>query len=222
MAEPESLVSRPPAIEAFFDEATYSVTYLVSDPVTGRAAIIDPVLDFEPKAAKLSTGSADAMLAAVTDQGLDLRYVLETHAHADHLSAADYIRRIDEMGGTLAAIENNFIRNEIHNAAYVYQQGIEKGERVVVGVNRFQESEPASPPVFRMDSTIEKKQIERVRELRASRAAQPVAEALDALEAAARGTDNLMPKILTACEAKATVGEISDRLRKVFGEYREG
>ena len=86
----------------------------------------------------------------------------------------------------------------------------------------FQESEPASPPVFRMDSTIEKKQIERVRELRASRAAQPVAEALDALEAAARGTDNLMPKILTACEAKATVGEISDRLRKVFGEYREG
>ncbi|MEQ1949318.1 MAG: methylmalonyl-CoA mutase family protein [Bryobacteraceae bacterium] len=135
--------------------------------------------------------------------------------------AEDYIRRIDEMGGTLAAIENNFVRNEIHNAAFAYQQGIEKGDRVVVGVNKFQESEHASPPVFRMDASIEKRQIERVRELRASRAAEPVATALDALEAAARGSDNLMPKILTACEAKATVGEISDRLRNVFGEYRE-
>jgi glyoxylase-like metal-dependent hydrolase (beta-lactamase superfamily II) len=80
------------SVQAFFDPATSTASYLVSDPATKAAAIVDPVLDFEPKAARLSTGSADAMLAAVTAQGLELLYVLETHAHADHLSAADYIR----------------------------------------------------------------------------------------------------------------------------------
>jgi glyoxylase-like metal-dependent hydrolase (beta-lactamase superfamily II) len=82
-----------PRVQAFFDRATSTASYLVSDPATGQAAIVDPVLDFDPKAAKLSTGSADALLQAVADQGLFLAYVLETHAHADHLSAADYIRR---------------------------------------------------------------------------------------------------------------------------------
>ncbi|PVM87629.1 MBL fold metallo-hydrolase [Caulobacter radicis] len=81
-----------PDVQAFFDTATFTVSYLVVDPVTGTAAIIDPVLDFELKAGKLSTRSADAMLAAVAARGLILTYVLETHAHADHLSAADYIR----------------------------------------------------------------------------------------------------------------------------------
>lgn len=82
-----------PKVQAFFDPATSTATYLVSDPATGAAAIIDPVLDFEPKGARLSTGSADAVLAAIAEQGLTLTYVLETHAHADHLSAADHIRR---------------------------------------------------------------------------------------------------------------------------------
>jgi glyoxylase-like metal-dependent hydrolase (beta-lactamase superfamily II) len=81
-----------PDVQAFFDPATFTASYLVSDPATGVAAIIDPVLDFEPKAAKLSTASADALLDAVAARGLTLAYVLETHAHADHLSAADYIR----------------------------------------------------------------------------------------------------------------------------------
>jgi glyoxylase-like metal-dependent hydrolase (beta-lactamase superfamily II) len=80
-------------VQTFFDETTSTATYLVSDPATGAAAIIDPVLDFDPKAARLSTTSADAVLQAVRDRGLTLAYVLETHAHADHLSAADYIRR---------------------------------------------------------------------------------------------------------------------------------
>jgi glyoxylase-like metal-dependent hydrolase (beta-lactamase superfamily II) len=82
-----------PKVQAFFDAATSTATYLISDPATKTAAIIDPVLDFEPKGAKLSTVSADAVLAAARAQDLTIAYVLETHAHADHLSAADYIRR---------------------------------------------------------------------------------------------------------------------------------
>jgi glyoxylase-like metal-dependent hydrolase (beta-lactamase superfamily II) len=89
-----------PKVQAFFDTATSTATYLVSDPATKTAAVIDPVLDFEPKGAKLSTASADAVLQAVRAQGLTLAYVLETHAHADHLSAADYIRR--ETGARIA------------------------------------------------------------------------------------------------------------------------
>lgn len=84
--------TRSPSVQAFFDSATGTVTYLVADPDTKIAAVIDPVLDFDPKSARLATESADAMLAAVEDQGLDLQWVLETHAHADHLSAAHHIR----------------------------------------------------------------------------------------------------------------------------------
>jgi len=82
-----------PLVQAFFDRATNTASYLVSDPATKAAAIIDPVLDFEPKAARVSTVSADAVLKAAGEQELELLYVLETHAHADHLSAGDYIRR---------------------------------------------------------------------------------------------------------------------------------
>lgn len=82
-----------PHVQAFFDPTTSTVTYLVSDPATRAAAIVDPVLDYEPRAAKISTRSADRVIEAVRAQELSLRYVLETHAHADHLSAADYIRR---------------------------------------------------------------------------------------------------------------------------------
>ena len=83
-----------PRVQTFFDPATFTATHLVIDETTGTAAIVDPVLDFEPKGAKLSTTSANAVLAAVTAQKLALAYVLETHAHADHLSAGDHIRRL--------------------------------------------------------------------------------------------------------------------------------
>ncbi|HWZ30628.1 MAG TPA: methylmalonyl-CoA mutase family protein [Bryobacteraceae bacterium] len=135
--------------------------------------------------------------------------------------ARDYIDRIDSMGGTLAAIEKGYIQAEIHNAAYAFQQSVEKGKTVVVGVNKFRQDEEHPPVTFRMDPALERSQIERLRELRASRTASVVEERLKALELAARGSDNLMPRILAACEAYATVGEISDRLRTVFGEYKE-
>ncbi|MEO8048930.1 MAG: methylmalonyl-CoA mutase family protein [Acidobacteriota bacterium] len=136
--------------------------------------------------------------------------------------AEAYIARIDAMGGTLRAIEDGFLQREIQNAAYEYQKKVEAGEAIVVGVNRFGEAEPGSPAVFKMDAAIEKRQVERVRELRASRDPHTHGARLNELEKAARGSANLMPHILASCEAKATVGEISDRLRKVFGEYKEG
>jgi methylmalonyl-CoA mutase N-terminal domain/subunit len=135
--------------------------------------------------------------------------------------AEAYIRRIDEMGGTLAAIENQFIQREIQNAAYAYQQGIEHGETIVVGVNKFQEP-GGGVPTFKLDPEIEKRQVARVQDVRASRDRNACETRLAELETAARGSDNLMPRIVAACEALATVGEISDRLRTVFGEYREG
>ena len=135
--------------------------------------------------------------------------------------AREIIERIDALGGTLGAIENGFIQGEIQNAAYEYQQAVERGEKIVVGVNRFRQDEHQPPPVFRMDPALERQQVERLRELRANRDTNTVEQRLCALEQAARGTETLMPLILSACAAHATVGEISDRLRRVFGEYRE-
>jgi methylmalonyl-CoA mutase N-terminal domain/subunit len=135
--------------------------------------------------------------------------------------AKEYIDRIDAMGGTLTAIERNFIQIEIQNAAYRYQQEIEKGERVIVGVNRFRQDEGDPVRTFRLDPELEAQQVARLRDLRASRDTAAVEQRLAALETAARGSENLMPHFLSCCEAYATVGEISDRLRQVFGEYRE-
>jgi methylmalonyl-CoA mutase N-terminal domain/subunit len=135
--------------------------------------------------------------------------------------AEEYMERIDAMGGTLAAIERGFIQAEIQNAAYAYQQAVERGDAVVVGVNKFQQDEPESPTTFRLDPVLEAQQILRLRELRASRDGHAVEARLGALEAAARSSDNLMPHMLACAEAYGTVGEISDRLRAVFGEYKE-
>jgi len=149
-------------------------------------------------------------------------YVIERLTDEIEREALQYIERIDALGGTLAAIESNYIQTEIQNAAYEYQQAVERGEAVVVGVNRFKqaENEPLAP--FRMDPELEKQQIARLHQLRASRDTRAVEERLAALEQAARSSDNLMPRILACAETRATVGEISDRLRAVFGEYREG
>jgi methylmalonyl-CoA mutase N-terminal domain/subunit len=149
-------------------------------------------------------------------------YYIEELTDRIERGALEYIARIDALGGTLAAIEKGWIQAEIQNAAYDFQQRVERGETVVVGVNRFRQEEHQSPAAFRMDPEFERRQVEGLRELRASRDQAAATASLNTLENAARGTDNLMPRILAACEAWATVGEISDRLRNVFGEYREG
>jgi glyoxylase-like metal-dependent hydrolase (beta-lactamase superfamily II) len=131
----------PPYVQAFFDRATSTASYLVSDPATKVAAIIDPVLDFEPKAARLSTTSADQILSAVKDGGLHLRYVLETHAHADHLSAADYIR--SETGARIAIgthiveVQKAFIpvfeADEVSDDGAVFDFLLNEGDQLPLG-----------------------------------------------------------------------------------------
>ncbi len=135
--------------------------------------------------------------------------------------ARQYLEKIDAMGGMLRAIETHYVQGEIQKAAYEYQQAIERGERVVVGVNRFEAEEQTPIPILRIDPEIERAQIAKVRALRARRDAAKAGAATRAIEARARSGENLMPAILDAVEAFATVGEISDALRRVFGEYRE-
>ena len=135
--------------------------------------------------------------------------------------ALAYIARIDASGGTLAAIERGYIQREIQNSAYQYQRAVEQGKQIVVGVNKFQTERAESPQSFQIDPGLERRQIERVRQIRASRSKDEVHTALSRLDAAARGTENLIPRILDCCRVFATVGEISDALRSVFGEYRE-
>jgi methylmalonyl-CoA mutase, N-terminal domain len=133
----------------------------------------------------------------------------------------DYLKHIDQLGGTLRAIETGYIQNEIQRAAYNYQREIETGGRVVVGVNRFPHNGERIDPTFRLDPALERAQIETLRQVRASRSPGAVEEKLAAVELAARNGGNLMPPILEAAGVYATVGEISDRLRAVFGEYRD-
>ncbi len=134
--------------------------------------------------------------------------------------ARAYIDKIDAMGGMLRAIETGYVQNEIQEAAYDYQRAVETGDAVVVGVNKFQ-AEETSIPVLRVDERIEREQVARLQAVRAKRDAERAAAALKSIEEAAGGTANLLPRILTAVEAHVTVGEISNTLRKVWGEYRE-
>src|SRR5262249_8545105 len=132
-----------------------------------------------------------------------------------------YLDKIDDLGGTLQAIEKGFVQQEIQNAAYDFQQSVDWLEQVVVGVNRFQAEGEKSPQIQRIDEDLERRQVERVRSLRARRDKDAWASALHGVEEAARSGDNLMPRIVEAVEKNCTVGEISDAMRKVFGEYQE-
>jgi methylmalonyl-CoA mutase N-terminal domain/subunit len=148
-------------------------------------------------------------------------YYIEALTEEIENRAGDYLSKIDALGGMLKAIERGYVQQEIQNAAYDYQQQVDRREAVVVGVNQFTVEEEKSIPIQRIDEALERKQVERLRALKARRDPGPWREALRQVEEAARSGENLMPRILGAVEAYATVGEISDVLRKVFGEYRE-
>lgn len=133
--------------------------------------------------------------------------------------ATEYIEKIDAMGGSVKAIEAGYIQNEIAAAAYEAQKRIESGEDVVVGLNQFQMEEPAFDDLLKVDDAIRQKQISRLQEVKSRRDPAAVARTLQAIHAAAISTENLMPRLVDAVEAYATVGEISDTLRNVWGEY---
>ena len=148
-------------------------------------------------------------------------YAVEKLTSEIEAGAREYLRKIDAMGGMLRAVANGYVQREIQQSAFEYQKSIESGERVVVGVNRYQ-SERATPlSILRIDPEVERAQVERLRNLRARRDAARVSAALRQVEDIARTDQNLMPPILEAVKAYATVGEISDAMRRVFGEYRE-
>jgi methylmalonyl-CoA mutase N-terminal domain/subunit len=121
----------------------------------------------------------------------------------------------------LRAIEQGYVQREIQNAAYAYQKAVDEKSAILVGVNEFANEEDGRVPLQRIDEALEQRQVERVRELRARRDAGVHSDALRDVEEAARGGGNLMPRIVSAVESYATVGEVADVLRGVFGEYRE-
>ncbi len=148
-------------------------------------------------------------------------YFIEMQTNEIEQQAKDYFARIEAMGGMLRAIERGWVQQEIQNAAYQAQQQIDSGEAVVVGVNRFTQEAELEVPIQRIDESLERKQVERVKALRLRRDQQRWRSAIDAVIDTARKGSNLMPPILNAVESSCTVGEISGAMRAVFGEYQE-
>ena len=148
-------------------------------------------------------------------------YFIESLTNKMEAEAEEYFRRIEALGGVLAAIERGFFQQEIADAAYAYQRAVEKGERVVIGVNRFASGEPLNIELLKIDPAVERRQVERLRRLKERRDNIAVAGALQRLSRAAAGSENLIPSILEAAQLYATEGEIATALKEVFGEYRE-
>lgn len=146
-------------------------------------------------------------------------YFIEALTDELEKAAYLYIDKIDAMGGAVKAIEQDYIQQEIARSAYEYQNEIESGNRVIVGVNKYSEREQPAENVFRVDDSIRKTQTDKLKRLRAERDSEAVKETLGQLKIAAQGTQNLVPFILAAVESYATLGEIADTLRAVFGEY---
>ncbi|MDX1764922.1 MAG: methylmalonyl-CoA mutase family protein, partial [bacterium] len=159
--------------------------------------------------------------AASTVDPLAGSYFIEELTNKIEKRAVELIDKIEGAGGVVAAIEEGFIQRQIENSAYAYQQEIERGERIIVGVNEFQIDEEVSPPLLRVDPEVEKAQVEALRGLRQNRDNGQVESALNRLGEAARSDTNLMPPILDAVRAYATLGEICQVLRDLFGEYRD-
>jgi methylmalonyl-CoA mutase N-terminal domain/subunit len=148
-------------------------------------------------------------------------YFIESLTDEIEKRAVEYLGKIDALGGMLKAIERGFVQQEIQNAAYEYQTAVESGNAIVVGVNRFSEESRSQVPVERVNESVERRQVERLHALRRKRDPSAWQRSLEAIRETSRSGENLMPRILDAVEARATVGEISDAMRSVFGEYEE-
>ena len=148
-------------------------------------------------------------------------YAVEADTLRIEREVEDYFARIEKLGGMLRAIERGWVQSQIQDAAYAFQRSVEGGEQVVVGVNKFARDIEPGVPVQRIDPALEQRQVERLQALRARRDNASWQTAIFSVENAARENRNLMPAILEAVEHNATVGEIANTLRKVFGEYRE-
>ncbi|NCX79842.1 MAG: methylmalonyl-CoA mutase, partial [Actinobacteria bacterium] len=149
-------------------------------------------------------------------------YYVESLTNEVERLAWEYIERIDAMGGAVQAIEAGFQMDEIGEAAYAYTKSIDDDERVLVGVNKFAVDERTETPVLKIDPERERSQVQRLTKFKAARDASQVAAALDDVRTAARGSDNLLYPMKVALKANATLGEVSDALRDVFGVYRPG
>lgn len=147
-------------------------------------------------------------------------YFVESITNEVEAKAWEYIDKIDAMGGSVSAIEQGFMQNEIAHSSYEYQNKIEKHEKTIVGINRFSIKEKSPENLFTVDDSIRSVQVEKLKKLKAQRDPVKVKVALDKLENAARGNLNLMPIILEAVENYSTLGEIADTMRKVFGEFK--
>lgn len=158
--------------------------------------------------------------AADTADPLAGSYYVEALTSAMETESRKLIEKIDAMGGSVAAIESGFMQNEIAKSAYQYQQKIESGEKIIVGMNRFQVQEPNAIPVFRIDDSIREVQSAKLRRWREQRDAGAAGVSIDEVRRRAIDGENLMPAVIAAVEAHCTLGEIADTLRGVFGEHR--
>ena len=148
-------------------------------------------------------------------------YAIESLTSQIESGATEYLKKIDALGGMLQAIESGFVQTEIQKAAFEFQRAVETKEQIVVGVNEFQSEEERKIPTLQIDPALEREQVTRLKALREKRDSAKTGAALAELERRARTSGNLLPPILAAVESFATVGEISDALRRVFGEYQE-
>src|SRR5262249_10497560 len=147
-------------------------------------------------------------------------YYLETLTNELEQRTREYLDKIDDMGGAVAAIERGFMQREIHNAAFAYQREVEAHERIVVGVNSFTSGYESPSEILKVNPAIEEKQRSRVARVRTERDQQASQQCLARVEQAARDGSNLMPPIIDSVNAWATLGEIADSMRRVFGEYK--
>jgi methylmalonyl-CoA mutase N-terminal domain/subunit len=179
---------------------------LPTESAAGIALRTQQIIGFE-------SGIAD------TTDPLGGSYLVESLTSSVEQAAWDIIRKVDEYGGSVAAIEEGFIQNEIAKSAYQQQREVETGEKTIVGVNAFQSPEKDPTPVFRVDDSIRKIQTDKLARIRTQRDHAKVDQLLQLLNDKASSGENIMPVVVEAVEARCTLGEIADTLREVFGEY---